>query len=720
MKRFVGLLLCLIGGLNLLMAQERVDAKEVTIVRDDWGVPHIYAKTDAQAAYGLMWAHCEDDFKSIQEALLAMQSRLSEVQGPGGAVLDVMVFLSNPDLLLEREFETAFSPQFRKVLEASVQGLNDYAKNHPKEVMRKGIFPTNEREIIKGYLLAQVALSNAVYSIGRIFSDKMETFKPPMMTTGSNGFALQRKKMKEGNTVMVSNTHQPLEGFLGWYEAHVHSEEGWNMLGGKFSTGVTLFVGTNENLGWTHTTNYPDLADVYQLTMHPTKKNMYKYDGEWLELEERKMKLKVKVGPIRVPFKKKFYWSKHGTVIKNKTGFYAIRYPAMFNVRAAEQWYWMNKAQNMEEFKEALEMQALACQNVIYADKEDNIFFISNGQFPYRNKNYDWSRMLPGDTSAVVWEPKFQPLKNLPQITNPQSGYLYNCNNTPFSATDPAEDLKAADFDPTMGFNPDETNRSIRFQELIKDYPTLSYEDLKKIKYDRHYASSTFYTWVLENLDDMMNVDVQKYPDLADVMEVGKRWDRGTQVDNEQAAIFAIGIVKVLKHIEAEIGAELHNTIPEDVYIEALRWSKEYMLKHYGKLEVPLGEVQYHIRGEVEIPIGGMPENLAPSFMYEVEKGKFRVNMGESYIMLVRYEKGGEVLIETVHPYGASNRPESPHYTDQMELYAKQKLKKMTLDKASVLQNAKEKYHPGERKQVFRNAKITAFSLLQCIKISIL
>jgi len=674
----------------------QVNPADVTIVRDKWGVPHIYGKTDADASYGLAWAHCEDDFENVQAALLAMKGRLSEVDGISGAILDVGVFVLNADKIVEEQFEAAFSPEFRKVLTGHVQGINDYAAAHPEEIKKKGIFPTNEKEIIKGYVLAQGLLSNALFGIARLIDDKHVAAASSFQPQGSNAWAYAPKKMKEGHAALISNTHQPLHGPVSWYEAHVVSEEGWNMLGGTFSAGVTLFLGTNEHLGWTHTTNYPDFHDVFELKMHPTKKNFYQFDGEWLELEERKIKLKVKIGPFKIPVSRKFYWSKYGTTIKNKSGYFSVRFPGQFDIRAAEQWFHMNKAKNFEEFQEALDMQGLVSQNIIYADNTGNIFFRCNGLFPERNPDYDWLNIVPGDTSATLWEPRFMPIEALPEITNPECGYLYNCNNTPFTATDPAEDLNGKDFNQTMGFSKEQTNRSLRFQELIDQYgEQLSYEDIKAIKYDEQYAK-TMYTKGLENFDVILKLDPQKYPDLAEILERAKKWDRKTNKESTEATVFCVATSYLIKLIADDVRMDLANTLPEEEYVNALRYAKKFLNKHYGTLDVPLGSVQKHVKGDVELPVGGMPEILCAMYVVPNDKKTFKSDMGESYIQFVQYTDEG-VKIESVHPFGASNRPESPHYTDQMELYTNRKMKEMTLDKKTIMKNAVEVYSPGKR-----------------------
>ncbi|MGH1338519.1 MAG: penicillin acylase family protein [Aureispira sp.] len=686
-----------------------INSQDVTIARDQWGVPHIFAKTDAEVIYGLAWAHCEDNFNLIQQAYAATRRRAGEILGKSGAIFDVMQFMCEADEVIDRNYETAFSDAFKTIIRAYAQGINDYAAAHPKEVLLKNFFPLQEKDVVTGYLLGNIIMTGAAFDVGKIFDDKIHKFeKISTQPTGSNGFSISRKRMKEDQTVLVSNSHQPLEGVLAWYEVHVNSEEGYNMLGGTFTLGMTPFIGTNENLGWTHTVNHPDMSDVYKLKMHPKKKWTYWFDGKWETLTVKKMKIKVKVLGIKFPVTLTFYQSRHGMALKNKHGFYALRFTGNKHIAAAEQWYKMGKANNFEEFKEALSMQQVPCFNVVYADKDDNIYNLSNALIPNnRAPGYNWRGVMRGDTSENVWSPEFYTIEELPQILNPAAGYIFNSNNTPFVATKKEEDIAAEDYpNELMGFLEKETNRSIRFMELMDEIgeKQLSYEEFKKIKFDIQYAENTFYTYNIENIDVIPNLDPKKYPDLADVIKLVNEWDRSPDVEDEHATIFSVAFTYIIDELVDQSALTAVNNLSEEVFVEALRQAKKYLLKHYGTIKVPFGKVHIHRRekgSSLSFPSSGMPENLG-AMAYtrdKTEKGKLRTYSGESYILIAQYDENGVAAIETINCFGASNRPESPHYTSQMKMYVDRKLKTMTLDKATILKEAEEVYHPGERRR---------------------
>ncbi|MEO1448804.1 MAG: penicillin acylase family protein, partial [Bacteroidota bacterium] len=437
-----------LGLLPIILSAQGVDPGSITIVRDVWGVPHIKAPTHRATAYGLAWATCEDDFQTVQYQLLAVRGRLAEVAGKEGAPLDIVGQYLMLDELMEREFPGNLSPEFQRVLLAYCRGVNTYAREHPDEVLRPLLFPVGPRDVLKGYALGQALLTGAARALGEIMNDHLP-MEPPR---GSNAIAVNRERSGEETTHLIINSHQPLEGLFSWYEAHLVNDEGLNIHGATFPGGISIFHGANAHLGWAHTVNKPDFADIYRLEMHPDGRLAYRFDGEWLPLEKHKAKTRVKFGPIRLPVSKTFYKSRHGLVLKTKSGYYALRIVANQDIRGAEQWWRMNQATNLAEFKEALGIQGIAGTNIIYADAEDHIFYISNGRFPDRDPAFNWTGVLPGDTSAALWSAEPMSLDKLAQIQDPSSGFLYNTNTSPFQATGAGDNLSPRAYPAHMGY----------------------------------------------------------------------------------------------------------------------------------------------------------------------------------------------------------------------------------------------------------------------------
>lgn len=689
------------------LSQAQVDPQDVEIVRDTFGVPHIYGKTDAAAAYGLAWAHAEDDFYHIQLSLLNARGRLGEVTGKDGALLDFFVYFTGFDTLVEQQYPEAFSPAFRKVLEGYVQGMNAYARAHPKQLVRKNVLPFRPEDVIKGYCIPLALMAGMGYAFDAVVNDYIlhrlgVNYRPQtdygMTAGGSNALAVSANRSANGRSFLAVNSHQPMEGRFAWYEAHVISGEGTNILGGLFPGGVSIFTGTNQYLGWAHTNNYHNFGDLYELKINPENKDQYWYDGQWRSFRSRKVKLKVKIlgGLLRIPVKRKILASVHGPVFEENGIYYAFRFPATMDVRAAEQWWRMNKATNLNSFREIMRMQAIPMFNTIYADVEQNIWLLSNGSIPRRNPELDWSPPVDGTNPAYLWPAdSMLSLEELPQVLNPSCGYLYNGNNTPLHATCGTQNWQG-DFPGLQRF---EYNRGDRFRELFLELEgkPITWEDFRRIKGDKSLSFNGRYQRAYHILYEL---DPATYPDLAEAIAMFRNWDRSCGVNDSTAAL----AILTHHHISEITGTRLalkmilEEEVSEEVAVEALRKAQKTLRKHHGSIAIPLGQFQRHTRGKHDYPVAGHRE--VPFAMQTKpdpkRKGIFVATGGETYIQLVQFDSEEGPILQTVNCYGASHHPESPHYADQMEMFVNEELKPMTLEWERVLESAERRYHPGE------------------------
>ncbi|MEO7530448.1 MAG: penicillin acylase family protein, partial [Sediminibacterium sp.] len=289
--------------LFVLSSNAQFDPSKIDIVRDSYGVPHIFGKTDPDVAYGLAWAHAEDDFSTIQQSLLAGKAMLAQYQGKKGASIDYIIHLMRIPELVEEKYESDLSPAFKKLLEGYCAGLNAYAAEHPREVLLKKAFPVTPKDMIQYSVLQLCVLSGADKALASIFGGTVPLLNN-YKTAGSNAFAFNSHKTTDGQVYLDINAHQPLEGPVAFYEAHLCSEEGWNILGALFPGAPCILHGANEYLGWAHTVNNPDKLDVYQLEINPENKLQYKFDGHWETLEEKNAKLKVKIAGVNIGINK--------------------------------------------------------------------------------------------------------------------------------------------------------------------------------------------------------------------------------------------------------------------------------------------------------------------------------------------------------------------------------------------------------------------------------
>jgi acyl-homoserine-lactone acylase len=679
---------CLVSCNPLAYEESGYNTDNVEIVRDDFGVPHIFGKTDPDVAYGLAWAHAEDDFETIQLTLLAGKGMVGRYAGKDGAAVDYFVNLLETREIAKRKFEEDFSADFKALVRAYLAGMNDFALKNPSRVLLNQAFPATEIDLISAYILSLAQMSGADDAVRKIITNEIEENDKDESPAGSNAIAIHPSRTVSGEAFLAINSHQPLTGPVAWYEAHLHSEQGWNILGGLFPGGLTIFHGVNENLGWAHTVNFPDKLDVFKLTLNPENENQYQVDGKWVDLERRRVWLWVKfLNFITVPVPKYVWKSIFGPTLVTDHGVYSIRTGSLEVITAPEQWYKMNKARNYTEFEAAMSMMALPGFNTVYADKNDTIYFVSNALLPVRKSEYDYRSVLSGDSEDKKWD-SYYSFKDLPQQLNPASGYLYNTNHSPFKASGVTDNIKAEAYPAGMGYLLTDNNRSLRFREIMPDTGKISYEMFKRIKFDKTLPDSLVYAM---DINLLFALDAAAYPDLKDEIELLKSWNRDASAHSRGAALFAQCYYYFRDHTR-EAGLDSERKLTEEEAIQAIRNGK-IILAQQG---TTLGDMQKLVRGEKALPLFGVPDVIS-AMRSEPHADGYRSGVqGESYIMLVKFGKDLPE-IETVNVYGASNQADSPHFADQMELFLKQELKPMSLDKTEVYKNAKRVYHPNRQ-----------------------
>lgn len=667
----------------------KVDPTAVRIVRDQWGVPHIFAKYDHEVAYGLAWANAEDDFSTMQELLLAGQGMAGRHTGKDGAKRDFMSHLFNVRGMVRAQFDTVFSDQFKRYIDGYAQGLNAYASRHPEEVLVPGLFPINAKDIVYTNVFAACIVSGAHNEVAAIVSGEYDGGRTWM---GSNAMAVNADRSEDGSTLLMINPHQPLEGPFSWYEAHLCSEEGLNILGGLFPGGPAIFLGTNEHLGWAHTVNQLDLVDTYRLETHHRRKRLYRLDGEWHRMKLRPVVLRVKLSELlTVPVPRLTYWTEHGAALRSRDGeVYAVRMGANQRIHTIEQMYRMNRATSLDEFYTALSMDAYPRYNVIYADREGNIMYLNNGLVPVRDLHHDWTKVLPGNTRSTIWD-RFHAISERPQLINPQCGYVFNTNNTPFNATCREENLSVHDFPSYFGFDHGDNNRSSRMMELVEEYDRLSLDDVKRIKFDCQYPDSSAF---LASIDEFMKLDPARFPKVAESIVKMQNWDRRATTDSEAASMFMLTYQYLFDKLKLGVNTFMDGlNVPEETYIEAVDYAQNHLMEYFHTLDVTLGELQLHVRGDKEYGVNGFPDALAANYSMPYTNGRFKSFVADSYVQFAQW-KDGKLHLESLHPYGSSNREGSPHYSDQMELYVNQQTKPMTLDREEIFRTAERIYSP--------------------------
>lgn len=676
----------------ILQAQNKtIDPNNISIARDVWGTPHIFAKTDAEVAYGLAWANSEDAFESMQDLLLIGKQMMGRKEGKEGAPFDFFVHSIGTEKTYQENF-TQISKEYMTYLDGYCQGVNAYAKANPDKVLLKKAFPIEPEDILKAYLVGFSALSGAVDKVTNIMEGKYDK-EPDSKPAGSNAYAFAPHKTANGNTFLCINPHFQITGAFSFYEAHLHSEEGLNITGSLFQGGTCVFMGNNEHLGWGKTFNHIDQVDVFELEMHPKKKLFYKYDDEYIKLEKRPIWLKVRLGKIVIPVRQMTYWSKFGPTYKSPDkNYYSVRCPAFFNLKAGEQYYRMNKATNYKEFQTALDMNAHSMFNLVYGDKDGNILYLCNGMQPKRNPAYDFTKILKGDTKEKLWT-EYYNHKELPRVENPACGYVFNTNNTPTNASCIVGDnctnkevLKYADM--RYGDN----NRSHRFMEFMEQDKKYSFEEFKAIKFDTKMTKNSAF-W--KSMSSFFAIKPEDHPPFEEAIELLQNWDGDASGENTTAALFMLTIQYVFEEMgytDVPFTTGIPDTIPDALYIEAIEHASKDLIQQHGSLKVPLKNILFHRRNGKLYPASGFPDALSPIYTQREEDGKQVAEYADTYIHFVEFDKKGPVKIQTLLPFEATETCED--YEDELEMFNERKLKTMSLDKKEVLKNAVKTYHP--------------------------
>ena len=658
----------------------------VEIIRDAYGVPHIYGPRDADVAFGLAYAHAEDDFETMQSLIPFYRGELARHIGFDGLPIDFLVQWLGVRDHVAAHYETALSPEIRAHLKGYADGLNYYAATHPFEADSR-LFPMTPQDLVTGFSLQHLLFYGFEAHLGELFADspQRELASAPDtnisrhigaagLPVGSNAFAINPNKSADGATRIIINSHQPLNGPVAWYEAHVKSDEGWDMHGGVFPGMPFIAKGFNPDIGWGVTVNKPDLVDVYKLT---EKDGGYVLDGARRDFDKRRIWLKLKlVGNFYLPIPRMALASAHGPALETTHGIYALRFAGHNEMRQPAQWMAMNKARNLEQFKTAMAMQAIVSFNYVYADRGGNIYFLHNGRIPERQAGWDWQKYLPGNRSDLIWQRQIG-FESMPQLTNPKSGYLLSTNQDPFKVTALRDNLNRADYAPELGFQTRMTNRADRGLRLFAAAGRMSEDDFIAVKWDKGYDPSSRamrYVWQVQHLVFEADSPAEKGQKLL------ATWDGSTAPDNRAAAL-AVCI------LSEEWKAEQKQKPAPDiapVYDTCL----DEIMTAFGRLDPLWSERNRLIRGETNIALGGGPDVLRAIYGLAEPNGQLKAVAGDGLVVYTAWDKDGKQSGGTVHNFGAaSTRPNSPHYADQAPLYAAEKFRPVALTRDDVLKD---------------------------------
>lgn len=670
------------------LAIEKAKTYKAEIIRDDFGVPHIYGQRDRDVAFGLAYAHAEDDFQTLQELIPLYRGEFGRKIGMDGLVIDFLVNWLGIHETIATNYERDLSPSMRAHLEAYTDGVNLFAALHPDQV-ETGLFPLTQQDIAKGFVLQHLLFYGFEKHVTDLFEEaqKYELATDPItspitrligsrgLPIGSNAFAIAPSKSAEGATRIFINSHQPLNGPVAWYEAHVKSEEGWDAHGGLFPGLPFIAKGFNDDISWGVTVNKPDLVDVYKLTINPDNEDEYLLDGAYQKFKKRKVWLKLKIiGNIFIPIPRDLLSSEHGPAIRTDHGVYAIRFAGRTEMRQPEQWLAINKARNLDSFREAMKLQAIVSFNFVYADRGGNIYFLHNSKSPRRPQGWDWQKYLPGNRRDLIWQEQIG-FADMPQLVNPKSGFLVSANQTPFNVTASQDNLNPNDFPVEHGFQERMTNRADQGLALMREASKISETEFISIKWDKTYHPNSR---ARKYVNRVLDLSFEPGSDHRQGQDLIARWDGIARLDSREAPL-AICL------LSEEWKAEQKQDPAPDI-LPVFHQCVEDLKDGFGRIDPEWQVVNRLRRGDVDLPIGGGPDTLRAVYGLPDPDGRLRTVAGDGLIFYVSWDKAGNQSAYSVHNYGAaSTRPRSPHYADQTELFTQEIFRPVQISRESVL-----------------------------------
>jgi len=701
-------------------------ALRVKIIRDNWGVPHIYGKTDADAVFGLLYAQCEDDFDRVEANYLDAIGRLAEVEGEAALYHDLRarLFLDTTQAI---SIYQQCPPAMRKLLDAFAAGTNYYLATHPTvspKLLRRfqPWMPLLFSEGSIGGNISVVSLERlkAFYSQKKssswIDTDPEKDDREPV---GSNGFAIAPARSVSGHALLLINPHT---SFYFRSEVQVVSEQGLNAYGAVTWGQFFVYQGFNEHCGWMHTSSQADSMDEYLETVEEKGgRFFYKYGSKLRAVQVQKVTLPYKSAGKMLHKEFTIYRTHHGPIVGQKSDrqWVAVR---MMNepLAALQQSYLRTKATDYASFQEVMKLNGNASNNTVFADAKGNIAYWHGNFMPKRNPKFDWSQPVDGSTPATEWQ-GFHAVNELVQVHNPASGFIQNCNSTPFTVAGSSSPVPAK-YPSYMA--PDAENyRGLNAVRVLSKRPKFTLDTLIAAANDPHLTA----------FDEMLPPLLSSYrtfaadkanaptPAVAEAMELLRTWSRDYNKASVAQTVAIYWAERLLAKARARTPAAQppldyigftrfalsHSSIPETM--AALTEALDDLTRDFGTWKVAWGDINrfQRLTGQLEERYDDQQPSLPVAFAsskwgslaafgaqaYAGTRKRYG-SVGNSFVAVVEF--GPRIVARSVVTGGQGSRPGHPHFTDQAELYCNGRFKEVRFYPEEVKAHAEKTYHPGE------------------------
>jgi len=697
-------------------------AQRVTIIRDTWGVPHIYGKTDADAVFGLLYSQCEENFNKVEENNLEMMGRLSEVYGPSMLYSDLQMRLIYDTAAAIADYKR--SPLWlKKLLDAAADGVNYYLYKHPE------VKPLVLTRFEPWFALLRTNGSISATQNGGITTQDMRNLYPAKSNatsyleknlpfyevdpTGSNGFAVAPSRTASRNAILYINPHVT---FYYRTEVQMVSEEGLNAYGAVTWGTFFVFQGFNQYCGWMHTSGATDVADLFaEQTVENNGALFTKYDSKLIPVKTRSITVRYKKDDGYEEQTFTTYYTNHGPVLGSRNGRWLSLRENNRSLDALMQSWLRTKTKGFEDFKKIMNLRSNTSDNTVFADYKGNIAYWHGNFVPRRSKKFDYSLPVDGATSETDWHGLYE-LDQIVHVYNPQTGFIQNCNSTPFTVSGKSSPKK--ENYPTYMAPDGENFRGLNASRLLSGAQNLTVDKMiHEIGYSHYLAAFDPLIPALVKDYDALSAGDPLKKDLSEAIDSLRSWNKNSSASSLATTVATEFGYRFLQraprsanpydatHAVGQLFAALQATTPND-RLGILSETLKDLEKRFGSWKTPWGEVNRYQRpadGKFDDAKPSVPVGLAaatfgslPSFAsrrFQNTDKRYGVS-GNSFIACIEF--GKKIKAKSVTTGGQSFDPSSPHYTDQAEMYIDGNFKEVLFYKEDVLRHAERQYHPGE------------------------
>jgi acyl-homoserine lactone acylase PvdQ len=689
-------------------------ASNVTIIRDDWGIAHVYGKTDADAVFGAIYAQAEDDFNRVETNYINAMGRLAEAEGESAVWRDLRMKLFIDPEVLKKQYESS-PPWLKKLMNAWADGLNFYLAKHSQTQPRviKRFEPWMALSFSEGSIggdIETIGLEQlqAFYGDGRVAftsNNERELFAEPE-PTGSNGMAISPSNTVARRALLLINPHT---SFFFRSELQMASDEGLNAYGAATWGQFFIYQGFNERCGWMHTSSAVDAIDKYlETVIKKDDRYYYKYGNEERPVTTSMIKVPYKTDKGMAEKTVTVYRTQHGPVVASTDGKWVSVSLMQEPVKALTQSYTRTKAKSYAEFKQSMELHTNSSNNTIFADADGDIAYFHGNFIPKRDPRFDWTKPVDGSDPATDWGGLLS-VDETPKLLNPASGWLYNSNDSPWSAAGPSSPKKA-DY-PAYVDSGVESARGLHAVRVLQDKKDFTLDSLIAAAYD------SYLTWFEKPIPALVKAwDQTPASDplkakTSEQIALLRKWDlrwSATSIPTSLAVFWGEDIQRKVRRNGLSAVNYIAGEATAEQLLQSLSAASDKLAADFGTWKTPWGDINRFQRltddivhpftdAGPSIPVGftsAIWGSLA-SFGARPYKGSKKIygTSGNSFVAVVEF--GKTVRAKAVTAGGESGNPSSPHFNDQAKRYSTGDLRDVYFYRPQLKGHTEREYHPG-------------------------